>query len=161
MFALRAQGDMPFETSVPAQLLPSEWMRARVIDEDKVVLVPRSTKLEEHQEHLDWLCVRDCIVAPLHGANGVVGTLTVGDRLGDTSTFDTQDARLLETLANHSSVALENGRLVDRLSREVSEREHQAMHDALTGLPEPREPLRATRRGARRARRAASRSASC
>jgi diguanylate cyclase (GGDEF)-like protein len=135
VFALRAQGDMPFETSVPAQLLPSEWMRARVVKEDKVVLVPRSTKLAAHQEHLDWLCVRDCIVAPLHGANGVVGTLTVGDRLGDTSTFDTQDARLLETLANHSSVALENGRLVDRLSREVSEREHQAMHDALTGLP--------------------------
>ena len=135
VFALRAQGDMPFETSVPAQLLPSEWMRARVIEEDKVVLVPRATKIEEHQEHLDWLCVRDCIVAPLHGANGVVGTLTVGDRLGDTSTFDAQDARLLETLANHSSVALENGRLVDRLSREVSEREHQAMHDALTGLP--------------------------
>jgi diguanylate cyclase (GGDEF)-like protein len=135
VFALRAQGDMPFETSVPAQLLPSEWMRARVIDEGKVVLVSRSTKEPEHQEHLEWLCVRDCIVAPLHGANGVVGTLTVGDRLGDTSTFDTQDARLLETLANHSSVALENGRLVDRLSREVSEREHQAMHDALTGLP--------------------------
>jgi diguanylate cyclase (GGDEF)-like protein len=135
VFALRAQGDMPFETSVPAQLLPSEWMRARVVNEDKVVLVPRSTKVPAHQEHLDWLCVRDCIVAPLHGANGVVGTLTVGDRLGDTSTFDATDARLLETLANHSSVALENGRLVDRLSREVSEREHQAMHDALTGLP--------------------------
>jgi diguanylate cyclase (GGDEF)-like protein len=135
VFALRAQGEMPFETSVPAQLLPSEWMRDRVIKEGKVVLVSRSTKLPEHQEHLDWLCVRDCIVAPLHGANGVVGTLTVGDRLGDTSTFDAQDARLFETLANHSSVALENGRLVDRLSREVSEREHQAMHDALTGLP--------------------------
>jgi len=42
VFALRAQGDMPFETSVPAQLLPSEWMRARVIEEDKVALVPRS-----------------------------------------------------------------------------------------------------------------------
>jgi CBS-domain-containing membrane protein len=54
----------------------------------------------------------------MHGANGVVGTLTVGDRLGDTSTFDTQDARLLATLANHSSVALENGRLVGIVSRE-------------------------------------------
>ncbi|HEX4490097.1 MAG TPA: EAL domain-containing protein [Acidimicrobiia bacterium] len=135
VFALRAQGDMPFETSVPAHLLPSEWMRGRVIGEGKTVLVPRSTKQADEQEHLDWLCVRDCIVAPLHGAKGVVGTLTVGDRLGETSTFDAQDARLLETLANHSSVALENGRLVDRLSREVSEREHQAMHDALTGLP--------------------------
>ncbi len=135
VFALRAQGEMPFETSVPASLLPSEWMRNRVVDEGRVILVPRSTKVPEHLDHLEWLCVRDCIVAPLHGPTGVVGTLTVGDRLGDTSTFDAQDARLLETLANHSSVALENGRLVDRLSREVSEREHQAMHDALTGLP--------------------------
>jgi diguanylate cyclase (GGDEF)-like protein len=135
VFALRAQGDMPFETSVPAHLLPTEWMRTRVLDEGRTVLVARSTKRPDEQEYLDWLCVRDCIVAPLHGAKGVVGTLTVGDRLGETSTFDAQDARLLETLANHSSVALENGRLVDRLSREVSEREHQAMHDALTGLP--------------------------
>ena len=56
VFALRAQGDMPFETSVPAQLLPSEWMRARVIDEDKVVLIPRKTKEPEHRRSTSTGC---------------------------------------------------------------------------------------------------------
>ena len=32
-------------------------------------------------------------------------------------------------------MALENGRLVERVAREVREREYQAAHDALTGLP--------------------------
>ena len=64
---------MPFEDlGARLQLLPSEWMRTRVIEEGKVVLVPRSAKDPDEQEHLDWLCVRDCIVAPLHGAKGVV-----------------------------------------------------------------------------------------
>jgi diguanylate cyclase (GGDEF)-like protein len=43
-------------------------------------------------------------------------------------TFDEEDLRLLETVAAHASVALENSRLVDRLR-------HEAMHDGLTGLP--------------------------
>src|SRR5206468_12957072 len=37
--------------------------------------------------------------------------------------------------AAHASVSLENGRLIDRLRDEAAEKEHQALHDALTGLP--------------------------
>jgi diguanylate cyclase (GGDEF)-like protein len=61
--------------------------------------------------------------------------MMVGNRLGQVSTFDDQDRRLFETLANHASVAFENGRLVEQLRQEALDRRHEALHDALTGLP--------------------------
>jgi diguanylate cyclase (GGDEF)-like protein len=58
----------------------------------------------------------------------VVGALVVTDRLGDVRGFDQDDVLLLETVANHASVALQNGELIDKLR-------HDALHDSLTGLP--------------------------
>ena len=61
------------------------------------------------------------------------GVLIVGDRQGPV-TFDGEDLRLFEVLASHSGVAIRGGRLLDRLRREVTAREHEALHDSLTGL---------------------------
>jgi len=75
----------------------------------------------------DWLLARgfrEAVAAPLRGDAGVTGMLAVANRLGDVRTFDTDDIQLLQTVANHASVALENGRLVEQLR-----------YDALTGLP--------------------------
>ena len=72
--------------------------------------------------------MREAVVVPLRGGAGVLGALVVADRLGDVRTFDQDDVLLLETVANHASVALQNGELVARLR-------HEALHDALTGLP--------------------------
>src|SRR5262249_35060133 len=58
-------------------------------------------------------------------------------RLSDISTFDRDDQRLFETLANHTAVALENGQLeqsLAALSQLKEELRHQAYHDSLTGL---------------------------
>ncbi len=82
--------------------------------------------------------IHQAVVAPLQGGDRVAGILVVADRLGDVSTFGQDDVKLLETLANHVSVALENGRLGDSLSqltRLKEELRHQAFHDHLTGLP--------------------------
>jgi diguanylate cyclase (GGDEF)-like protein len=81
---------------------------------------------------------RDGMAVPLRSASGIFGVLIVLDRLDDVTTFDREDLRLFETLANHAAVSLQNGRLVDRLRQEVAEREHQASHDSLTGLPNRR-----------------------
>jgi len=62
-------------------------------------------------------------------------TLTVADPLSDIDSFTDTDRQLLETFANHAAVALSNQRLVQDLTREAREREHQALHDALSGLP--------------------------
>jgi diguanylate cyclase (GGDEF)-like protein len=81
--------------------------------------------------------LKDAMAAPLVG-DGVVGVIVVADRVGDVSTFDADDLKLFETIANHVTVALENGRLIQRLRERAAENEHQAMHDALTGLPNRR-----------------------
>lgn len=39
------------------------------------------------------------------------GAIVVGNRLGDISTFDERDLKLLETLAQHLGVSLESARL--------------------------------------------------
>jgi diguanylate cyclase (GGDEF)-like protein len=82
--------------------------------------------------------VRDGMVAPVFGRDGMIGTLLVLDRLGEVSTFDSEDLRLFDTLAQHLGVSLEKGRLEESLA-EISEiqkdLEHRATHDALTGLP--------------------------
>ena len=96
---------------------PGPWGRAV---RGESVLVTRTGKAAEGP--------RDCIVVPLRGDAGLVGALMVVDRLGEVRTFDDDDVKLLETVANHASVALRNGRLVERLR-------HEAAHDALTGLP--------------------------
>ena len=81
--------------------------------------------------------VRDGLVAPLRGDRGVLGLMVVANRLGDVSTFDDDDVRLLETLARHAGVALENGRLGESLKQLTELKEqlrYQAYHDSLTGL---------------------------
>ncbi len=50
-------------------------------------------------------------------------------------TFSESDRQLLEMFANHASVALHNSKLIEELRAEVAQREHQAMHDRLTALP--------------------------
>lgn len=72
--------------------------------------------------------------APLSVGATVLGVLTVHDRLGSNARFSTDDLSLLTTIADHAAMSVENARLVDELRRESIEREHQAMHDSLTGL---------------------------
>jgi diguanylate cyclase (GGDEF)-like protein len=80
--------------------------------------------------------VKDAIVVPLRSGEVVIGTLEVAGRLGDQASFSADDVRLLETVAAHAGVAVENSRLVDRLR-------FDAYHDALTMLPNRRRMLSA------------------
>ena len=109
-------------------LTPEDWLWREVFSGGAPALLARSSKDPSVQAYLAERGVRECVVAPLRGEAGVVGLVSVSDRMGSVRSFDDSDVRLLETVANHASVALEHGRLVDRLR-------HEAMHDALTGLP--------------------------
>ena len=87
------------------------------------------------REVLAHLGARDGIVAPITESGQVVGLVAVVNRLGEVNRFQESDRTMFATLANHASVALENGRLIDRLHHEARLREHEALHDALTALP--------------------------
>jgi diguanylate cyclase (GGDEF)-like protein len=78
--------------------------------------------------------LRNAVAAPVPVDDGVVGLLLVADRLADNSTFQAADQELLEALASHAAMALRSSQLLDRLRHEVAAKDHQALHDALTGL---------------------------
>jgi diguanylate cyclase (GGDEF)-like protein len=107
------------------------WWRP-ALDGRQVRLV-RGGATEAHRalladRHLDGMAV------PLREGGDVFGVLVVADRLDDVSTFDREDARLLEALAGHASVALANSGLVERVRAAAAETEHLALHDPLTGM---------------------------
>lgn len=75
--------------------------------------------------------------APLRGESELIGSLMIGNRLTEGTSFGDDDLRLLETLSNQIAVALENGHLersLAELSRLKEELNFQAYHDSLTGL---------------------------
>jgi diguanylate cyclase (GGDEF)-like protein len=105
-----------------------EWLLSHVVTERTPLLLPRGTRDPEQRRWLQAQAARDAVAVPLRGGAGILGVLVVTDRLGDVRTFDAADVLLLETVANHASVALQNGELMDKLR-------HESAHDALTGLP--------------------------
>ena len=70
----------------------------------------------------------EAIIVPLKIDGPIAGHLLIADQLGEERGFLPGNVRLLETVANHASIALRNGRLIERLHFE-------ARHDELTGLP--------------------------
>jgi diguanylate cyclase (GGDEF)-like protein len=84
------------------------------------------------------IAIRQAMVAPLVGESGIIGMLTVANRLTEGTAFGRDDLLLLETIANQAAVALENGQLeqsLAELSRLKEQLRHQAYHDPLTDLP--------------------------
>ena len=104
------------------------WLQHRVIEQGTSVLLPRGVRDHDERQWLESHRLPDAIVVPLPGNAGIIGMLVVGDRLGEVRTYDDQDILLLETVANHASVAMQKGELTQRLR-------HEALHDALTSLP--------------------------
>jgi K+-sensing histidine kinase KdpD len=104
-----------FSVLQPLELDPREGVWARVAAENSALLFARPIRNERLRTYFEGRGMRDAMVAPVTGDTGVVGTLVVGNRLGDVSTFDEDDLRLFETLANHASTSLQKVRLVSRL----------------------------------------------
>jgi diguanylate cyclase (GGDEF)-like protein len=106
-------------------------MRRRAYETGETVALGPRLGEPEGRAQLRTTDVKDAIVVPLRAGSVVIGCLEVANRLGDTAYFTPGDARLLETIAGHAAVAVENSRLVDRLR-------FDAYHDSLTGLPNRR-----------------------
>ncbi len=99
------------------------------------VVIPRDSKVPQHRELLSRLGAKDCVVAPIFEGDHAIGMMMACDRETEVSTFTNEDGQVLTTIANHAGIALENGRLIERLHQQAAQREHESLHDPLTGLP--------------------------
>jgi diguanylate cyclase (GGDEF)-like protein len=91
-------------------------------------LLPRGRERHALDTYLASREISDAVVSIVRGEDGVGGMILVGERAGDVETFTNDDAKLLETFANHAAVVLESGQVREQLR-------YQAFHDPLTGLP--------------------------
>ena len=105
--------------------------RERALAEGHTIAVGPKLGDEQDRVVLRDAGIKDLIVVPLRSGSAVIGSLEVANRLGDVERFREDDVQLLEALAAHAGVAVENSRLVDRLR-------FDAYHDALTSLPNRR-----------------------
>ena len=117
---------------VPVKIAADDPVHARVIGERQAFFSGAS-----EGRSLSGPTIRQAMISPLIAESGLIGAMTVANRLTEGTSFDDDDLRLLETLANQAAVALENGQLeqsLAELSRLKEELRHQAYHDPLTGL---------------------------
>ena len=121
----------PAQAMVPIAFSPDDPIERRVRNEPHAFFYTPSPFENERAG------LKQAMVAPLRGESGVIGSVLVGNRLTEGTSFSEDDLRLLETLANQAAVALENGQLeqsLAELSRLKEQLRYQAYHDPLTGL---------------------------
>jgi diguanylate cyclase (GGDEF)-like protein len=82
---------------------------------------------------------RDGVAVPVAAGSAGTAVLLVSDSLPEIPTFGPDQVRLFQALANHASLSLAKAVLLDRLQTEVADKQHLALHDPLTGLPNRRQ----------------------
>jgi len=98
------------------------------------LLVPRGVRVPELAGVLAQEGRKDALMVPLRSVGQVSGSLVVADRLSAVAPFTAEDVSSLQSFANHAAVALENAVRADLIITQAEEREHEALHDELTGL---------------------------
>jgi diguanylate cyclase (GGDEF)-like protein len=114
--------------TMPVAAGSPDWLLRRVLEQDEAILVKARTRDDGLRRWLHTHAATEAMVVPLPlSEESRRGLLIVFDRLGEAQSFTAEDLTLLQTLAGHMSVALQNTQLVQRLR-------HEATHDVLTGL---------------------------
>jgi diguanylate cyclase (GGDEF)-like protein len=133
--------DVPDQTALVVRVSGGRTVETcEVVDRDLLsdvfaVVVPPSLSLvlrpgagpEQGGAILRRRRLRAAVMAALSVEGRILGSVLVGSRRGSPRAFDEEDRRLLAALAPQVGVTVEKLRLDERIN-------HQAFHDALTGL---------------------------
>ncbi|MDR7279495.1 putative bifunctional diguanylate cyclase/phosphodiesterase [Catenuloplanes atrovinosus] len=104
-------------------------LRRRALETGESVLI--TSRAGELRDELPPDGPREVMIVPLFSGEVPIGTLEVAGERNRHAHFDSATVALMETVAAHAAVAVENSRLVDRLR-------YDAYHDGLTRLPNRR-----------------------
>ena len=118
-----------FENNVLVELASRPFTRLREILIDRMQTIYISTKIQAESEYGiiavgDTGMPKSLLFVPLLSGNHVKGYVSL-QNLDIENAFSEPDIRLLETLANSMSVALENARLFDETARLLKETEQR------------------------------------
>jgi signal transduction histidine kinase len=97
------------------RLDPRQGVWARIVAEREGIVLTRPIRNANLARFFGSQGIVDAVVAPIQSDDELLGTLMVANRVGDFSTFDEEDLKLIETVANHVAVAVRNTQLVRRL----------------------------------------------
>jgi diguanylate cyclase (GGDEF)-like protein len=106
---------------------------------------PLDQALRAELERVTGVVLPDGLIAIVSETGRPHCVLIVAGRIGG-EPLDRYGMEFLQALARHADATLDRSRLIERLRTEISERDYQATHDALTGLPNRQAFLDATDR---------------
>jgi diguanylate cyclase (GGDEF)-like protein len=133
--SVRSDGE---ESMRPSTLSQLEKIALDTVGRTGAVLIGTRHEPSRLDGYLVERGFREAILAPLRNEERIFGLVIVADREGDVATLTKHDLKLVSTFASHASVLLENDRLeqsIAELTMLKEQLQHQAYHDALTGLP--------------------------
>jgi signal transduction histidine kinase len=97
------------------RLDPRQGVWARIVAEREAIVLSRPIRNPNLARFFGAQGIVDAVVAPIQSGDELLGTLMVANRIGEFSTFDEEDLKLVETVANHVAVAIRNTQLVRTL----------------------------------------------
>jgi diguanylate cyclase (GGDEF)-like protein len=103
----------------------------RKVAEGSGAVLIRSGRSARMPEDFDY---RDLMAVPVNLGDAGVAVMAVANSGTTSETVDAEGLRFFEAFAANLGTALTSSRRLDRLRLEVAAREHQALHDGLTGL---------------------------
>ena len=109
---------------------PMTALETQVSADSSSLLVPATKRSAMPDGHP----ARDLMAVPVPLGDLGTAVMVVTDHDVDDQTFDSEDLRFFEAFAANLGTALTSSQRLDWLRLEVAAREHQALHDSLTGL---------------------------
>ena len=121
-------------TGLDGRIKVGEGAGGRAISEDRVVVMNSYRAHPKALQQFARAGLQAAMAAPVRENGVTIGSLVVASD-SPTRIYSEAEQEMLQSFADHVSIALTDARTVDSLRQALTDARHDAMHDVLTGLP--------------------------